>query len=61
MDLKEFSEKYIEENMQNPFYTNMPEYLRQIVDTLISQKHSGGSFSLLMLHLERLNKEYEEQ
>jgi len=58
MNLLEFSEIWIDENVDDELYTTMPERVRQLVDLLIQQNHSGASSVLVLKYFFDLMEDY---
>lgn len=62
MGLLEFSEKWIEENVNTElFNTKMKDAVRQVIDLFIQQKHSGASMSMMLWYVYRLMEDYGNQ
>lgn len=58
MNLLEFSEQWINENVYDELYTTMPDNVRQFVDLFIQQSHSGASGSLVLKYFFDLMEDY---
>ena len=56
MNLLEFSEIWIDENVDDELYTTMR--VRQLVDLLIQQNHSGASSVLVLKYFFDLMEDY---
>lgn len=61
MNFREFADQWIEENVNDGFYSNMSVYVRDFVALVIRQHHSGVSVWIYMRYLYQLLNDYEEQ
>lgn len=59
MNLLEFSDKWIEENVSD-FYPQMKNYVRAFVSLCICQRHPGSSSQMFLSYIFKLFDDYDK-
>lgn len=58
--LYDFAREWIENNVSDLMYANMPDHVMQLVNTLLAQRHSGSSIRIVLRLLNQLMEDYLE-
>ena len=60
-NFREFSDEWIEENVDSELYSGMKDEVREFVALFIRLRHSGVSASLFMFYIWKLMTDYTNQ
>ena len=58
MPVYEFAKDWIDKNVNNLVYPNMPDHVLELVNVILKQRHSGASVRIVMMCFVNLMEAY---